>query len=197
MLLLIDNYDSFTYNLYQMLGALTQDITVVRNDATSVSAILETRPSHVVISPGPGRPTEAGICEELVLALAGKVPILGVCLGHQAICECFGGRIIGAPVLVHGKATDITIDPDCALFADVPKHILAARYHSLVADPHSLPDCLRVVAHTEEGTIMAVEHGRVPVAAPLYGVQFHPESILTPEGGHILKNFIAAGATTV
>jgi anthranilate synthase component 2 len=194
MLLLIDNYDSFTYNLYQMLGALTRDIAVVRNDALSVDEAMAMAPSHLVVSPGPGRPAEAGICERLILAMAGKAPILGVCLGHQAICECFGASIVGAPTLMHGKASELSLDPGCALFDGLPRRIMAARYHSLMAMPQSLPDCLRVTAHTDEGLVMAVEHRQMPASAPIYGLQFHPESILTPEGGRMLANFIKGSA---
>jgi anthranilate synthase component 2 len=194
MLMIIDNYDSFTYNLYQMLGALQQDIYVVRNDALSVSELMAAKPDQLIISPGPGRPDKAGVCEELILALAGQIPILGVCLGHQAICEAYGGSIICAPTLEHGKASELRVDRDCALFAGLPKYIMAARYHSLAASPQNLPDCLRVTAKAKDGTIMAVAHKKMPKTAPLYGVQFHPESIMTPLGKNILQNFVTMRA---
>ena len=170
MILLIDNYDSFSYNLYQQAAAIEPDMRVVRNDALTVSEIENLNPSHIILSPGPGYPKDAGICEEVVTKLGGRIPILGVCLGHQAICEAFGGRIEHAQQLMHGKQSEVTV----------------ARYHSLVAAPDVLPDCLKVISRDERGEIMAVRHRTMPI----YGVQFHPESILTPQGTVIMKNFL-------
>lgn len=187
MLLLIDNYDSFSYNLVQMFGGLNPDIRVVRNDALAVEEIRKMQPDHIVLSPGPGYPAKAGICEEMVKALAGEVPILGVCLGHQAICEVYGAAIAPARQLMHGKQSRVKVQPDCPLFRGLPEEILAARYHSLVAKEETVPDCLQVTAVAENGEIMGVAHREYPV----YGLQFHPESILTPLGQKILENFLA------
>jgi len=186
MILLIDNYDSFTYNLYQMIGALDPDITVIRNDALSVREALALDPSRIVLSPGPGRPADAGITEELVTACAGQVPVLGICLGHQAICEAFGATIGYARTLMHGKASELKVDPACPLFAGLPEHIQAGRYHSLAVLPETLPEELAPVAWADDGEVMAVAHR----AHPTYGLQFHPESILTPEGARILSNYL-------
>lgn len=186
MILLIDNYDSFSYNLVQLCGTLEPDIKVVRNDAVTVKDIEKMNPSHIILSPGPGYPRDAGICEETVRQLKGKIPILGVCLGHQAICEAFGAKITLAAQLVHGKQSRIKIDTECPLFADLPKEIDAARYHSLVAQPGTLPPELAVTATDARGEIMAVSHTQYPV----FGLQFHPESILTPQGMVILENFL-------
>ena len=186
MILLIDNYDSFSYNLYQMLGMLHPDILVVRNDALSLEEIRTLAPGGIVLSPGPGRPADAGICVEAAASLGGEIPILGVCLGHQAICEAFGGTVGYAKTLMHGKQSRTTIDREDPLFAGLPDTVPVARYHSLAADPATLPDCLRVTAMTPEGEIMAVQHR----AHATFGVQFHPESILTPDGKRMLKNFI-------
>lgn len=186
MILLIDNYDSFSYNLYQLIGSISPDIRVIRNDAMGVSEIRGLHPSHLIISPGPGRPADAGICEEAIRSLAGEIPILGVCLGHQAICEAFGGEVSYAKQLMHGKQSMADIDMDCRIFAGLPEKIAVARYHSLSAVENLLPDCLRVTARTADGEIMAVSHKKYAV----YGLQFHPESILTPDGLTILKNFL-------
>ncbi|MDR2397312.1 MAG: aminodeoxychorismate/anthranilate synthase component II [Spirochaetaceae bacterium] len=186
MILLIDNYDSFSYNLYQLLGALNPDIKVVRNDKVSLSDIVVLRPSHLVLSPGPGRPKEAGICEGVIAQFGGKIPILGVCLGHQAIGEVYGAVIGYAQQVMHGKASAIQVDRSRPLFAGLPSRIEAGRYHSLVVDPQTVPDTLRVTAWTEAGEVMALEHREYPV----YGVQFHPESVLTPLGPQILRNFL-------
>jgi anthranilate synthase component 2 len=186
MILLIDNYDSFSYNLYQLIGGLNPDIRVIRNDAMNIDEIRALHPSHLIVSPGPGRPADAGICEEAIINLAGEMPILGVCLGHQAICEAFGGKVSYAKQLMHGKQSIAEIDEKCPLFADLPEKIAVARYHSLTAVEETLPDCLEVTARTEDGEIMAVSHREYPV----YGLQFHPESILTPDGITILKNFL-------
>ena len=186
MILLVDNYDSFSYNLYQLVGSLNPDIWVVRNDELSVEEIRRLSPSHLILSPGPGRPAEAGVCEAAVRELAGSIPLLGVCLGHQAICEAFGGAVSYAGHLMHGKQSQLTLSTDCPLFRGLPAVIPAARYHSLSAGEERLPDCLRVTARSEDQEIMAVQH-RV---YPIYGLQFHPESILTPQGAVILKNFL-------
>lgn len=193
MILLIDNYDSFSYNLVQLLGQIRPDIRVVRNDAVTVHEIRAMKPDHLVLSPGPGYPGSAGILEQAVRELAGKLPILGVCLGHQGICEAFGGRIVRAERLMHGKQSRIqrtdlnSAAGECPLFYGLPEEFLAARYHSLVAEPASLPEELEAVAEDAEGReIMAVRHRKYPV----YGLQFHPESIMTPEGCKILENFL-------
>lgn len=193
MILLIDNYDSFSYNLVQLLGQIRPDIRVVRNDAVTVHEIRAMKPDHLVLSPGPGYPGSAGILEQAVRELAGELPILGVCLGHQGICEAFGGRIVRAERLMHGKQSRIqrtdlnSAAGECPLFYGLPEKFLAARYHSLVAEPASLPEELEAVAEDAEGReIMAVRHRKYPV----YGLQFHPESIMTPEGCKILENFL-------
>lgn len=186
MILLIDNYDSFSYNLYQQAAAIEPEVTVVRNDAVTVGEIEGLNPSHILLSPGPGYPKDAGVCEQVVQKLGGKIPILGVCLGHQAICEVYGARIAHAKRLMHGKTSRITVDNTDPLFAGLPQKINAARYHSLVAAEGTLPACLAVTAQDENGEIMAVRHREKPV----FGVQFHPESILTPHGGIILQNFL-------
>jgi anthranilate synthase component 2 len=186
MILLIDNYDSFSYNLYQALGSLNPDIKVVRNDGISLADIVILRPSHIVISPGPGRPRDAGVCESVVEAFAGKIPILGVCLGHQAICETFGAVVGYAKSLMHGKASAITLDAACPLFAGLPPVIQGGRYHSLAARADTIPDCLTVTAQSDDGEIMGIRHRDYGV----YGVQFHPESILTPQGNKIIANFL-------
>lgn len=195
MLLLLDNYDSFSYNLYQMLGTLSPAIKMMRNDALTVKQIQDLAPTAIVISPGPGRPADAGICEDVIRKFSGKVPILGVCLGEQAIVEAFGGTVTYAKHLMHGKQSDVQLDLASPLFAGLPPVIPVARYHSLAADRDHLPKVLKVTAQTEDGEIMAVEHESLPV----YGVQFHPESIMTPDGEAILKNFldIAAHFSTI
>ncbi len=186
MLLLIDNYDSFTYNLVQLAGSMAAEIRVVRNDELSVAEIEELNPTHIILSPGPGYPKDAGICEDLVRCLQGKIPILGVCLGHQGICEVYGSEITYARKLMHGKKSCIKIDSDCPIFRGLPARIEAGRYHSLAANPDTIPDYLQVVAQDDLGEVMAVQHKTFPV----YGVQFHPESILTPVGPTILQNFL-------
>ena len=187
MILLIDNYDSFSYNLYQMLGALNPDIRVIRNDAMTVEEIRELGPSHIILSPGPGRPENAGIIVEAAATVCREIPTLGVCLGHQAICLAYGGKVTYASRLMHGKQSVTRFDPDCPLFAGVPEEAPVARYHSLAAEEGSLPECLKVTARTVEGEIMGVMHRD----APIYGVQFHPESIMTPDGKRMLKNFLS------
>lgn len=185
MILLIDNYDSFSYNLFQLVGTLNPDIRVVRNDLLSVPEIEALSPEALLLSPGPGRPADAGICEEAVQKLSGKIPILGVCLGHQAICEAFGGTVGYAKALMHGKSSLTKLAPSCPLFQDLPPEIPVARYHSLAAK-EPLPPDLEAAAVTEDGEIMALQHK----THPTFGLQFHPESILTPDGETILKNFL-------
>lgn len=189
MILLIDNYDSFTYNLYQLIGSINPDIKVIRNDERTVNEIENLRPSHLIISPGPGYPKNAGICEDVIQKLKGTVPILGVCLGHQAICEAFGGRIGHAERLMHGKKSNIHIANGNDLFKGLPPIIEGARYHSLIAQKLSLPDELLVIAEDDNGEIMGIKHRDYEI----YGVQFHPESILTPKGLIIIQNFLNLG----
>jgi anthranilate synthase/aminodeoxychorismate synthase-like glutamine amidotransferase len=183
--LLIDNYDSFTYNLYQYLCELGACVTVVRNDAVTVDEVRAMAPEFIVISPGPGVPREAGISIDLVRALGPSTPILGVCLGHQAIAEAYGGIVTRAPELMHGKASDVYHDGS-GVFAGVPSPFSAIRYHSLCAAPEAVPESLVVTARTQSGVIMAVRHREHPV----HGVQFHPESILTEHGKQVLRNFL-------
>ena len=187
MVLLIDNYDSFAYNIYQLIGTIDPDIRVVRNDALGVPEIEALGASHLILSPGPGRPKEAGVCEDAVRALAGKLPILGVCLGHQAICEAYGATVTYAKALMHGKQSPVTLDADCPLFAGMGKTATVGRYHSLAAREDTLPPELKVTARTDDGEVMAVQHR----AYPVFGLQFHPESILTPDGEVMLRNFLA------
>ena len=184
MLLLIDNYDSFTYNLYQALAVLNPEVQVIRNDQTSCEEILNWRPSHIVLSPGPKTPSESGICVELIQKTAGKIPLLGVCLGHQAIAQAFGGKVIGAKQILHGKTSKI-FHKNRFIFKGLSSPFEATRYHSLAVDPNHLPSCLEVTAWTEDGEIMGLSHKQWPI----FGVQFHPESILTVPGPLLLKNF--------
>jgi anthranilate synthase component II len=193
MILLIDNYDSFSYNLYQLVGVINKDIKVIRNDQLTVPEIEKLEPSHIIISPGPGRPREAGICEETIRYFKGKLPILGVCLGHQAICEVFGATISYAKELMHGKKSLIHIANGSALFRGLPPIIDGARYHSLSVVRSTLPDELLVIAEDSSGEVMGVKHKD----ADVYGVQFHPESILTPNGKTILENFVGITKTRV
>jgi anthranilate synthase component 2 len=186
MILLIDNYDSFSYNLYQLIGGINPDIRVIRNDEMTLQEIEALSPDRIILSPGPGKPEDAGVCVEVAKYFAGKVPILGVCLGHQAICEAYGAVVSYAKALMHGKQSEIVIDTDCPLFTGLPGTILGARYHSLAAVEDTIPDILHITARTEDGEIMAVKHREYEV----YGVQFHPESILTPQGNVLLKNFL-------
>ncbi|MCI8316992.1 MAG: aminodeoxychorismate/anthranilate synthase component II [Lachnospiraceae bacterium] len=186
MILLIDNYDSFSYNLFQLAGEINPDIRVIRNDELTVREIAALQPDHIILSPGPGRPEDAGILVESVKALGRNIPLLGVCLGHQAICAAFGATVTYAGRLMHGKQSRIRFKPDCPLFAGCPEEPLVARYHSLAVDPATLPEELKVTAVTPEGEVMAVMHREYPI----FGVQFHPESIMTPEGKQMLKNFI-------
>lgn len=186
MILLIDNYDSFSYNLYQLIGELDADIRVIRNDEMTVKEIRELNPGRIVLSPGPGRPENAGIIMEAVTELGTDIPILGVCLGHQAICAAYGAVITYAKELMHGKQSDVKFDPDCPLFGGCPEVAPVARYHSLTAKADTIPECLKITAVTTDGEVMAVQHRTYPI----YGVQFHPESIMTPDGKQMLKNFI-------
>ena len=186
MILLIDNYDSFSYNLYQLVGELDPDIRVARNDELTLGDIVALNPERIIISPGPGRPEDAGNIVQVARELNGRYPILGVCLGHQAICAAFGATVTYARRLMHGKQSDAKLDMSCPLFAGLPDTVPVARYHSLAADPATLPDCLKVTAMTPEGEVMAVQHREHPT----FGVQFHPESILTPDGRRMLRNFI-------
>lgn len=186
MILLIDNYDSFSYNVYQLVGTVNPDLKVIRNDEMTVEEIQKLRPTHIILSPGPGRPTDAGICEDVIRAFAGKVPILGICLGHQAICEVFGAEITYAKELMHGKQSEATFNTDSRLFRGMKNLMTVARYHSLAVNPDTLPENLKVTAVTPDGEVMAVEHKEYPV----YGVQFHPESVLTPNGIEIIRNFL-------
>ncbi len=186
MILLIDNYDSFSYNLYQLVGSIDPDIKVIRNDEMTVKQIRALEPQRIILSPGPGRPENAGILVAAAKELGREIPTLGVCLGHQAICMAFGGEITYASRLMHGKQSDVTFDKNCPLFRGCPRTAPVARYHSLAANPDSLPDCLKVTARTKQGEIMAVQHRQFPI----YGVQFHPESIMTPDGKKMLENFI-------
>ena len=180
MLLLIDNYDSFSYNLYQMCGAIEPDIRVFRNDRITLDEIRKLHPDHILLSPGPGRPCDAGICEDVIREFAGKIPILGVCLGHQAICEVYGGTVTHAKHLMHGKQSIVSLDHSCPLFDGLANEMAVARYHSLIGT--DLPDTLKIVS-----TDMAVMDEKNKV----FGLQFHPESILTPQGSVLLKNFLA------
>jgi anthranilate synthase/aminodeoxychorismate synthase-like glutamine amidotransferase len=187
MLLVLDNYDSFTYNLVQYFGELGAEPFVRRNNEITLDEIAALGPSQIVISPGPGRPENSGIVVEAIKRMAGKVPILGVCLGHQAIGAAFGGQVIRAPSIMHGKTSQVFHDGR-TIFAGLKNPFTATRYHSLVVSPEGLPDCLEVAARTDDSVIMGLRHRRFPVE----GVQFHPESILTEEGKKLLSNFVAA-----
>ena len=186
MILLIDNYDSFSYNLYQLIGAVEPDIKVVRNDECTLEEIAEMKPEAIILSPGPGRPEDAGICIPVIKEFAGKIPILGVCLGHQSICEAFGGTVSYAKELMHGKKKTIYTVGKSKLFDGLGDSFQAARYHSLAAVREELPDILRITAESDDGEIMAVEHRKYPI----FGVQFHPESVMTPDGKVMIQNFI-------
>lgn len=188
MILLIDNYDSFSYNLVQLVGTVSEEeIQVVRNDEKTVEEIAAMKPSHIILSPGPGRPSEAGVCEEVVKSLGGKIPILGVCLGHQGICEALGGEVGYAKELMHGKQSVAKLDTGSPLFAGLSEEEPVARYHSLAVRRETLPKELTVIAGTADGEVMAVAHKTMP----LYGLQFHPESVLTPGGRKMMENFLA------
>ncbi|MBP2635775.1 MAG: pabA 2 [Firmicutes bacterium] len=186
MILLIDNYDSFTYNVYQYVANLGYPVNVIRNDMTTLEEIERTDYSGIIISPGPGTPNDAGISKAVIARFAGKIPILGICLGHQAIGEVFGGRVVRAPKPVHGKAEYI-IHKGKGIYRDLPRPFTAGRYHSLIVDKPSLPNCLEITATSQDGLIMGLKHRELDVE----GVQFHPESILTPQGSKVLENFLA------
>lgn len=186
MILLIDNYDSFSYNLYQLIGEIDPDIKVIRNDEMTVEEIKAMNPDRIILSPGPGRPEDAGIIIDAAKTLGKDIPILGVCLGHQAICAAFGATVTYAKRLMHGKQSTVKFDPGCPLFAGCPETAPVARYHSLAADKDTIPECLKITALTDDGEVMAVQHREYPI----YGVQFHPESIMTPDGRQMLYNFI-------
>ncbi len=187
MILLIDNYDSFSYNLVHLAGAIDPDIRVIRNDEMTIDEIRALVPSHLILSPGPGYPKSAGVCEEAVIAFKGVMPILGVCLGHQAICEAFGASIVPAVQLMHGKKSSICLNNRSPIFKGLPPVIEAARYHSLIAKGDTLPAELEVIAEDSLGEIMAVRHRHYPI----YGLQFHPESFLTPQGNIMMQNFLS------
>lgn len=185
MILLIDSYDSFSYNLYQLIGEIEPDIRVIRNDEMTPEQIRDLHPGHIILSPGPGRPEDAGVIVDVVKTIH-DIPILGVCLGHQAICAAFGASVTYAGKLMHGKQSEVKFDRDCPLFRNCPGTAPAARYHSLAADAGTIPGELKITALTTDGEVMAVQHREYPV----YGVQFHPESIMTPDGKRMLENFI-------
>ena len=185
MILLIDNYDSFSYNLFQLIGEVNSDIQVYRNDKITVEEIAELNPDCIILSPGPGKPENAGICMDIVKEFHDKIPILGVCLGHQAICAAFGGNVSHAKRLMHGKSSDISLDYDF-IFKGLPGQISVGRYHSLSLVEDTLPECLEIISKSkDDGEVMAVKHKQFNV----YGLQFHPESILTPDGLTIIRNF--------
>ena len=186
MILLIDNYDSFSYNLYQLIGTIEPDIKVIRNDEMTIEEIEALAPDHIILSPGPGRPENAGIIVEAAKTVCQKIPTLGVCLGHQAICAAYGAEVTYARKLMHGKQSVINFMGDSPLFRGIDEGAPVARYHSLAADPDTMPDCLEVTAMADDGEVMAVQHRDYPI----YGVQFHPESIMTPDGMIMLRNFI-------
>ena len=186
MILLIDNYDSFSYNLFQLIGEVNSNITVFRNDKITLEEISDLNPQAIILSPGPGKPENAGICVDVVRQFHDKIPILGVCLGHQAICEALGGTVSHAKRLMHGKSSEISLDYDF-IFKGLPSEITVGRYHSLSLVEESLPDCLEIISKAkDDGEVMAVKHRDVNV----YGLQFHPESILTPDGLTIMENFL-------
>ena len=188
MVLLIDNYDSFSYNLVQLIGELTDgNINVVRNDEITIDEIRKMNPESIIISPGPGKPEDAGICEDVVRQLKDEYPILGVCLGHQSICEVFGAKVTYAKQLMHGKQSEMTILKEDPIFEGLGESFKGARYHSLSADRNTIPDELEVIAiDGKDGEVMAVKHKEYPI----YGLQFHPESVLTPEGKKLVNNFL-------
>lgn len=186
MILLIDNYDSFSYNLYQLIGTVKDDLKVIRNDEMTVEEIEALHPELIVLSPGPGKHSDAGVCVQVVKELGEKIPIFGVCLGHQAICEAYGATVSYAKQLMHGKTSMAKLDTSSTLFQGMKPEMQVARYHSLAAVPETMPETLKITAMTEDGEVMAVQHQTYPV----YGVQFHPESVLTPDGIKIIENLI-------
>ncbi len=193
MILLIDNYDSFSYNLYQYIGEISSDIKVIRNDEMTVEEIRALKPDCIILSPGPGRPEDAGIIVEAAGILGKEIPILGVCLGHQAICAAFGAKVTYAKQLMHGKQSRVSLDTDSVLFEGLNRETLVARYHSLAAERDTIPECLKITALTTDGEVMAVQHREYPI----YGVQFHPESIMTPDGKRMIQNFIGSSQRTI
>ena len=186
MILLIDNYDSFSYNLYQLIGSVEPDIKVIRNDAHTIEEIEAMKPEAIILSPGPGKPEDAGVCIEVIKYFTGKLPIFGVCLGHQAICEAFGGTVSYAKELMHGKQSKVYQGGISSLFRGLGPEFKAARYHSLAARTEDFPEALKVTAESDDGEIMALEHREYPV----FGVQFHPESVMTPDGKKMIENFM-------
>ena len=186
MILLIDNYDSFSYNLYQLIGEINPDIKVIRNDEMTVEEIRQLKPERIILSPGPGRPEDAGVIVDVAKTLGKEIPVLGVCLGHQAICEVYGATISHARCLMHGKQSCIKINTDSLIFRGLPEEVPVARYHSLAAQRDTMPDCLTIIGEDAYGEVMAVKHRDFPV----YGLQFHPESILTPDGKKMMRNFL-------
>jgi len=192
MVLIIDNYDSFTYNLYQAVGSFTTDIKVVFNDCVTIQEIETLAPSHIILSPGPGKPSDAGICKGVITHFAGKIPILGICLGHQAICEVWGATVTYAKEVLHGKKCTVHIANGNPIFRGLAPIIEAGRYHSLAALRSTLPDELLVIAETSDGEVMGVKHRVFDV----FGLQFHPESILTPQGEKIIENFLRVGGVS-
>lgn len=193
MILLIDNYDSFVYNLYQFLAVEDPDVRLVRNDRITPEEALSMEPDAIVISPGPGKPSDAGVCIELIRQLKGRIPILGVCLGHQAIGEAFGATVTHASRLMHGKTSLLTDVADDIIFKGIKKPVQVARYHSLSVQESTLPEELEVTARSDDGEIMAMRHREYPI----YGLQFHPESVMTPEGSAMIRNFLEAAGTVV
>ena len=184
--ILVDNYDSFSYNLYQAIGAVDPDVTVVRNDEVTAEDILSSGADRIVISPGPGRPEDAGNCIQIIEEARGRLPILGVCLGHQAICVAYGATVGYASRLMHGKSSEVELDTDSPLFAGLPERTRVGRYHSLAVEEGTLPADLKVTSRADDGEVMSVEDG----GRCVFGLQFHPESILTPEGQKIIRNFM-------
>lgn len=193
MILLIDNYDSFVYNLYQFLAVEDPDVRLVRNDRITPEEAFSMKPDAIVISPGPGKPSDAGVCVELIRQLKGRIPILGVCLGHQAIGEAFGATVTHASRLMHGKTSLLTDVADDIIFKGIKKPVQVARYHSLSVQESTLPEELEVTARSEDGEIMAMRHREYPI----YGLQFHPESVMTPDGPVMIRNFLEAAGTAV
>lgn len=186
MILMIDNYDSFTYNLVQYIGEINEDIEVYRNDKITVEEVFEKKPTHIVVSPGPKTPLEAGISVDIIKKCPPSIPLLGVCLGHQSMAYAYGGEVIRAPYLMHGKVSRISVDQESKIFKGVPSNLIATRYHSLIINQDTLPDCFSITSETEDGIIMAMEHKE----QPLFGLQFHPESIRTDHGKTMIKNFL-------
>ncbi len=193
MILLIDNYDSFVYNLYQFISVEDPDVRLVRNDRITPEEVLDMKPDVIVISPGPGKPSDAGVCIELIRQLKGRIPILGVCLGHQAIGEAFGATVTHASRLMHGKTSLLTDVADDIIFKGIKKPVQVARYHSLSVQESTLPEELEVTARSDDGELMSMRHREYPI----YGLQFHPESVMTPDGSAMIRNFLEAAGTAV